>query len=159
MLPEDFHDIVLAFILLIILIVIGSAFHFTVKDKEDEFVYTSGSLELKDEEEMFLLNYLRTNAEDKTIADLIILSENNEELIKKLKTETGKIIGYYTDKDVAVSVVYPNGNEELIYGDDVRYLEYASEQVLPSLNKDVIKVRVALLSLKERARYIIPEGM
>lgn len=140
MLVEDIHDLIMMFILIVVLVILGSGLRTSV---EKEFVYES--LELRDEEEVFFLNLLKTEVDDKTIGDLIILNEN-EDLTKEIKKEIEDVLDFYGKADYEYGLIINYPNEEIedqeigcIYGIG----EKGIKQSLPSLNEGLIELQFA----------------
>lgn len=140
MLVEDIHDLIMMFILIVVLVVLGSGLRTSV---EKDFVYES--LELRDEEDVFFLNLLKTEVDDKTIGDLIILGEN-EDLTKEIKKEIEDVLDLYGKADYEYGLIIDYPDEELedkeigcVYGIG----EKGIKQSLPSLNQGFIKLQFA----------------
>ena len=141
MLVEDIHDLIMMFILIVVFIILASGLK--PDDREDKFVYES--LELRDEEEVFFLNLLKTKVDDKTIGDLIILSEN-EDLTKEIKKEIEDVLDLYGKANYEYGLIIDYPNEEVedqdfgcVFGIEGKGIK----QNLPSLNKGLIKLQFA----------------
>lgn len=104
MLPEDLQDLVLAFVLLVILVVIGIG----LGVKEDRFAYEDS--QLRDGEVVFLLNFLRAKIGDKSVSDLIILGENDGSLRETLEKEIREIGYFDSDREYGLRIRYDNEN-------------------------------------------------
>jgi len=141
MLPEDIQDLIIAFILLITFVIIGMGFlpPSSPVGKEDEFIYEN--LGLRDEEEVFFLNLLKTKIEDKTIADLIILNENEEQELEK---EIRKIIINYGREDYEYGLRIRYSDEKFEdFGCTYEIEKIGLKQDLPSLNDGLIELYFA----------------
>lgn len=139
--PEQIHDIILAIGFFILFLIIGTLFRPTVLFAEgfsgkDKFVYEN--LELRDEESVFFLNLLKTNVEDKTISDLIILNENEDQDLKEKIEEILKFYGrdYY---EYGLTIKYPD-REPILFGCDYE-VDKGIKQNLPSLNGGLIELK------------------
>ena len=111
MLPEDIQDLIMAIILLIVLAVFVPFLAFSGK------TYSSQTIELDDDTQMFLINYLKTETGDGQIADLIILNENSDfQTLIPLQTISKKIINFYDfgNRNYILKVGYPNGKVNFI---------------------------------------------
>jgi len=135
MLVEDIHDLIMMFILLVVFVILGSGLR--ISDEKD-FVYES--LELRDEEDVFFLNLLKTEVDDKTIGDLIILSEN-EDLTKEIKKEVEKVLKFYGKDyyEYGLTIKYPD-KEPILLGCDYG-IDKGIKQNLPSLKNGLIELQ------------------
>lgn len=143
MLPEDIQDIILAFILIILLFLIGTGFNITNFLKEDNTFETK--VEMRDEDEIFLLNLLKTKVNNKELADWIIIGEENERTVNSLiHNEINKAVNKYgKGKNYNLKIIYPN--KEYNFGCPVASDKI--EQILPSLKKGIIKIEFGFRDL------------
>ena len=148
MLPEDIQDLEIAFVLVVLLVIVGSAFQISDFNKKEEgYKYESKSLDVRDEEKVFFLNLLKTKAEDKTIADLIILSEDNKDLLKDVKLKDVKdeikdVMDFYgkSEDEYGLRIIYPNNNIEN-FGCAYQLESNGIVQKLPSLSNGIIELQ------------------
>lgn len=135
MLNKDFVDILVAGTVLLLLVFLG----FGVQ--ASEFFEESDSLKklsIDDQEELFLLIYLKSDVNNEKISDLILRAENNDEAFEELKEATEEIIGLtFNDiEDYDIKIIYPNGQKRINDGSVRDY----KEMKLPSLSGEVILI-------------------
>lgn len=126
MLPDDLNDLIIAFLLLILLASVLWALQspvgglFGVDALNIKSKITSEQYNSKIEENVFLLNYLRTPVElygtEFTIADLIFMCKDDEKF-KDLKKETDTILRKY-DKIVDI-VILCGGERKTLCGSEI----------------------------------------
>jgi len=143
MLPEDIQDLVIAFVLVVLLVIVGSAFQISNFNKKEEgYKYESKSLDVRDEEKVFFLNLLKTRVEDKSVADLIILSEDNKELLNDVKSKIKEVMNFYgkSEDEYGLKIIYSNNDIENL-GCVYQLESKGIVQKLPSLNNGIIELQ------------------
>ena len=143
MMPEDIQDLVIAFVLVVLLVIVGSAFQISDFNKKEEgYKYESKSLDVRDEEKVFFLNLLKTKVEDKSVGDLIILSEDNKELLKDVKDNIKEVMDFYgkSEDEYGLKIIYPDNNIENL-GCAYQLESKGIVQKLPSLNNGIIELQ------------------
>src|SRR3989338_1577452 len=81
------------------------------------YKYSNRDVKFPDEERLFLLNYLRTDAGGERIADMIALSENRDKfLLRDLRSASRQILNFYgfNGRNYLLEVRYPDGEAEYI---------------------------------------------
>lgn len=139
MLPTDVKDLITAFVLMMLLVAGGNAI------QKLDLLGKGQVLEnivINDDKELFLLNYMKSKTSDgKTISDLILEAEDNEEAFNKLRLETidfmelGFIVTRY---DVRIN--YPNGVKKISNKDLSEFYEIK----LPNNRGDIILVKLGV---------------
>lgn len=122
MMSHEITDLIVAYALLFLVIIIA-AVGFGPLDKK----YSESDIKFIDDERLFLLNYLKTDAGDKKIIDMIAFSENGDsESLKNLQSISRNILKFYgfSGKNYVLRIQYPNG--------DVKFLTASQEGDLPS---------------------------
>jgi|SRR3989344_969528 len=156
MLPEDIQDLILAILLLVIIVVVGSLFPgFGIS------LLTYQGVDLHDEGDILLLNYVRTETGSGHISDLIAFAEYDSEKFSQLQAATRQIFDFYIGgrdlRDYIVKVKYPeqdyktvyfkSGREDAlidIYGKDSMVNEWKYEIKIPSVNKGIIEIEMEI---------------
>ena len=159
MLPEDFQDLIIAFVLVILLVVVGSAFQMSnFSNKEEGYQYESEGLSVNDDEKVFFLNLLKTKVDDKSVGDLIILGENSKESLDAAEDKIKEITNFYgkDESEYGLMINYPNKEKE--YSGCEYEIEKGIEQKLPSLNSGVIELRFTFYDIDCRLGGIEPTG-
>ena len=108
---EDWEDLIIAFIILVILIVVGNVLEF------GSVTYTTGEINLKDEAGLFLLNYVKSETGSGKIANRIILNEGGDHTtLIPLQGLSKELLNFaeMRDKDYILKVGYPNGSVNFI---------------------------------------------
>ena len=103
---EDWEDLIIAFILLIILIVVGN-----VLDYGDPAYYITGEVNLKDEAGLLLLNYVKSETDSGKMANRIILNEGGDHTTRIPLQELSKELLSFADlrdKNFILKVGYPD---------------------------------------------------
>ena len=111
---EDWEDLIIAFILLIILIVVGN-----VLDYGDPAYYITGEVNLKDEAGLLLLNYVKSETDSGKMANRIILNEGGDHTTRIPLQELSKELLSFMElreKNFILKAKYPNGRLEPIAG-------------------------------------------
>jgi hypothetical protein len=140
---EDWEDLIIAFIILVILIVVGNVLEF------GSVTYTTGEINLKDEAGLFLLNYVKSETDSGKIANRIILNEGGDHTIRRPLQELSKELLAFTGfgrRDYLLKAKYPDGKLELIAGSGAYRLPIEQEVslTLAELEYDNKRTREAL---------------
>ena len=139
MLPTDIKDLITAFVLMMFLVAGGSAIQKLDLLGKGEVLE---NIVINDDKELFLLNYMKSKTSDgKTISDLILEAEDNEEAFNKLKLETIKFmeLGFIVN-DFDVRINYPNGIKKISNKDLSEFYEIK----LPNKKGEIILVKLGV---------------
>ncbi len=134
MLPDDATDLGIASLIFIGALFIGiSVQTLEIFDKSSSL----DKISIDDDSELFLINYLRTEADRGRISDMILKAENDEETFEKLKEKTEEIMDFGFVEEYDIRFIYPTGERKI---NNVEFNEF-KEMKLPLSNGGVVLIK------------------
>ena len=123
----------------VILLVLFGVGELSEKDSPGDKDFELEEVRINDDEELLILGYLKSksNVESKSIVDLILDSEDNEEYFEDLKEETQEILGFWK---YSLIINYPSNVKTISNAQ----LDDFYEIKLPSRNGDIILIEMGV---------------